>query len=94
MLRRNILPTSTYLSICNKNGELLAAIADMHNIDILDEYKLETKDASLESTSNIIIDANLSEKCIMWFANHIFSGDFVADAVSTAKAPRLRPMLS
>lgn len=94
VLRHDTLPTGTYLSISNENGELQAAIADMRIIDTLDEHKLDTKHALLKSAYSIIIDANLPEESIAWLAKQTFSADFVADAVSTAKAPRLRPILS
>ena len=94
ILRHDNLPTGTYLSISNEKGELQAAIADMRIIDTLDEHKLETKQALLKSAYSIIIDANLSEKSIIWLASQTLTADFVADAVSTAKAPRLRPILS
>jgi pseudouridine kinase len=94
VLRHETLPTGTYLSISNENGTLAAAIADMRIIDTLDEQKLDTKQALLKSAYNIIIDANLPEKSIAWLAQQALSTDFVADAVSTTKAPRLRPILS
>ena len=94
VLRHDTLPTGTYLSISNENGTLEAAIADMRIIDTLDTHKLDTKYAVLKSAYNIIIDANLSVESITWLASQTFTADFVADAVSTAKAPRLRPILS
>lgn len=94
VLRHDTLPTGTYLSISNENGELQAAIADMRIIDTLNEHKLDTKQALLKSAYSIIVDANLSEKSIAWLASQTLTADLVADAVSTAKAPRLRPILS
>ncbi len=94
VLRHDTLPTGTYLSISNENGELQAAIADMRIIDTLDEAKLDSKQALLKSAYRIIVDANLPENLINWLSKQPLSAEFVADAVSTAKAPRLGSILS
>lgn len=93
VLRHDTLPTGTYLAISNDNGELQAAIADMRIIDSLDKQKLNTKHALLQSAYSIVVDANLTAKSIEWIAQQPFSALLIADAVSTAKAPRLRSIL-
>ncbi|PYF79534.1 MULTISPECIES: carbohydrate kinase [Marinomonas] len=94
VLRIDTLPTGTYLAINNDNGELQAAIADMRIIDTLDQQKLSSKLSLLQSAYRIIVDANLSADVISWLSQQTLSTRFIADAVSTAKAPRLRPILS
>jgi pseudouridine kinase len=93
MLRHDTLPTGTYLAINDSTGQLQAAIADMRIIDNLDEQKLSNKQALLQSAYSIIIDANLSAKTIVWLTQQTLSARLIADAVSTAKAPRLRAIL-
>lgn len=93
VLRHETLPTGTYLAINDSNGTLLAAIADMRIIDSLEEQKLSSKQALLQSAHRIIIDANLPAGIIAWLAQQPLSARFIADAVSTAKAPRLRAIL-
>ncbi|MBD5772451.1 carbohydrate kinase [Marinomonas colpomeniae] len=93
VLRHDTLPTGTYLAISNDCGELQAAIADMRIIDSLDEHKLSTKQALLQSAYSIVVDANLTVKSIEWLAQQPLEALFIADAVSTAKAPRLRSIL-
>lgn len=93
IFRHDTLPTGTYLAINNDNGQLQAAIADMRIIDTLDEQKLSSKQALLQSAYSIIIDANLSAEVIEWLAKQSLSARIIADAVSTAKAPRLRSIL-
>ena len=94
ILRHDTLPTGTYLAINNDSGQLQAAIADMRIIDTLDAQKLSSKQALLQSAYSIIIDANLSSDTIEWLARQSLSAQLVADAVSTAKASRLRPILA
>lgn len=93
ILRHDTLPTGTYLAINNDSGQLQAAIADMRIIDTLDAQKLSQKQALLQSAYCIIVDANLSCDTITWLARQTFSAQLVGDAVSTAKAARLRPIL-
>ena len=93
MLRHDSLPTGTYLAINNNLGELQAAVADMRIIDALDEHKLNTKHALLQSAYCILVDANLPQACISWLAQQPLNANFVADAVSAAKANRLRDIL-
>jgi len=93
ILRHDTLPTGTYLAINNDKGQLQAAIADMRIIDTLNEEKLRSKQALLQSAYSIIVDANLSSDTISWLAQQPLSAQFIADAVSTAKAPRLRSIL-
>jgi pseudouridine kinase len=93
IFRHDTLPTGTYLAINNENGQLQAAIADMRIIDTLDAQKLNSKQSLLQSAYSIIIDANLSTDVIAWLARQSLSARLIADAVSTAKAPRLRSIL-
>ncbi|MBJ7538009.1 carbohydrate kinase [Marinomonas transparens] len=94
ILRHESLPTGSYLSINDEDGQLQAAIADMRIIDALDENKLKTKQAILQSAYRIIVDANLPSNTIDWLAQQTFDTNWIADAVSATKAPRLRPILS
>ncbi len=93
ILRHDTLPTGTYLSVSNDQGQLQAAIADMRIIDSLDEQKLRKKLALFHSAQSIIIDANLNPASIEWLALQALEAELIADAVSTAKASRLKPLL-
>ncbi|BFM49891.1 PfkB family carbohydrate kinase [Marinomonas sp. THO17] len=94
VLRHDHLPTGTYLAISNEHGQLQAAIADMRIVDTLEPQRLASKSSLLQSAQSIIVDANLSIDCLDWLSKEYFSAQFIADAVSATKAPKLLPLLN
>jgi len=85
--------TSRYISLCDSNGCMQAAIADMDIIEQLDEQKLSQLAPLLSSSTKIIVDCNLPESGL----NEIFrqgthAGIYV-DAVSASKVLRIRSSL-
>ena len=85
--------TSTYLCLNEASGDLHAAVADMTIIDQMTPERLEPLLETLNQGSMVICDANLPEKTLGWMAEHV-TVPMAADPVSTAKAVRLRPLLS
>ena len=94
IIRHPSFSTSSYLSINDQQGQLVAAIADMDIIDALDANLLSSKLALLQSARRILIEANLSAQSIEWLASQPLKAEFYADAVSATKAIRLRPILN
>jgi len=93
VIRHPDYPTSTYLAVNDHQGQLVAAIADMHIIDALDKPLLSGKLPLFHASQYILIEANLSLSAIEWFSEQDFQAFWVADAVSATKAPRLRSVL-
>lgn len=86
--------TGTYLALNDATGELVAAIAAMDIAESLTPERLRTLQSLLVSADTLIVEANLPEATLAWLATLPLRGTLYADAVSTAKAPRLKPLLS
>jgi pseudouridine kinase len=59
---------SHYLCLLDSDGSLAGAVADMASIDILLPDRLEERVGLLDSADIIILDANIPEPSIAWFA--------------------------
>ena len=86
--------TSTYLSVHDKQGELMTAINDMAVLDCLDAEVLATRMAVLSGAKAWVIDANLSEAALSYLFDHYNGMPIWVDPVSTVKAQRLLPHLA
>ena len=84
--------SSTYLYLCDERGEMLAAVSDMEIVRCLTPEALEGSLERLNASRAVVVDANLEEETIRWLAQHC-TAPLYADPVSSAKAPRLRPLL-
>ena len=86
--------TSTYLSVHDKQGELITAINDMAILDSLDAAALASRIASLSDAKAWVIDANLSDDALSYLFENNAAMKIWVDPVSTIKAQRLIPYLS
>ena len=86
-------PTSTYLAVLDRCGDMQVAVADMDIMDQLTAAKLEPLRNAIGETSLLVIDANLPDDALAWLVNTFGDHDIFADTVSTAKAMRLKPYL-
>lgn len=87
------LPTSTYLSTLDNNGDMRVAIADMRIMDELTANRLAHFRSIIERSSLIILDANLPDDALAWLTDAFTDHTIFADTVSTTKAARLKPYL-
>jgi pseudouridine kinase len=94
LLRHPTLPTSTYLAMNDDQGQLIGALADMNIADALTPDFLAPMRSTLVAADAVVVEANVPEATLAWLATLPLKGTLYADAVSTAKAPRLRPLLS
>ena len=85
--------TSTYLSVLDDTGEILAGINDMSIIDHLSAALLRPQQAMLEQSSLIILDCNLPDDALAWLTGNFTDVPIFADTVSTTKALRIKPYL-
>ena len=85
--------TSSYCYIANPEGEMVLAVSDMELYNQLTPQMLEPSLGWLNSSEAVVLDANLSEKAVGWLCGHV-SVPVFADPVSTAKALKLKPVLS
>jgi pseudouridine kinase len=86
-------PTSTYLAVLDRSGNMQVAVADMAIMDQLTAARLEPLRNAIGETSLLVIDANLPDDALGWVVNTFPDHDIFADTVSTAKAMRLKPYL-
>ena len=90
--------TGQYLALHNPEGDLAAACVDDR---VLSEAPSDLFDTALEALAAAapagaiwFLDANLPEEMLVRLAARLKTGRLMANAVSDAKAPRLRPVLS
>ncbi len=93
VLRVTAAPTSTYLSIVDKQGDMLVAVSDMRIMETLTPAYLQLHKNIIEQANILILDTNLSEKALA----HLFAAyddrTIFVDTVSTSKSTRIRPFL-
>jgi len=86
-------PTSAYLAVLDRTGDMQVAVADMDIMDQLTAARLDPLRNAIGETSLLVIDANLPDDALCWLVNTFPRHDIFADTVSTAKAMRLKPYL-
>ncbi|MDH3756818.1 MAG: carbohydrate kinase family protein [Gammaproteobacteria bacterium] len=86
-------PTSTYLAVLDRCGNMQVAVADMEIMDQLTAARLEPLRNAIGESSLLVIDANLPDDALGWVVNTFPNHDVFADTVSTVKAMRLKPYL-
>jgi pseudouridine kinase len=86
-------PTSTYLAVLDRTGDMQVAVADMDIMDQLTAARLEPLRNAIGETSLLVVDANLPDDALGWVVNTFPDHDVFADTVSIAKAMRLKPYL-
>ena len=84
--------TSTYLVITDHRGEMALAVSDMDVVDRLTPDYIEPWLDTLNQAGLVVVDTNLPAEALAWLANRCTAPIF-ADPVSTAKAPKLEPVL-
>ena len=90
---RRPTPTSSYLAIHNPDGSLVAALVDSKTTEAIVPNDLRLLEPSIQMSQTWIIDANLPEALITYIARNTSGRTLVANAVSPAKASRLRSIL-
>jgi len=98
VVERTGFATGQYLALHNPEGDLAAACVDDRvlseaPVDLFDAA-LDTLAASAPAGAIWFLDANLPEEMLVRLTARLETGRLMANAVSDAKAPRLRPVLS
>ena len=84
--------TSTYLFIADEKGDMSVAVNNTRSSVHQTRAYFESVLPELNRCRAVLLDANLSEEALVFLAENVRVPLF-ADAVSAAKAPRLRPVL-
>ena len=85
--------SSTYLDVIDETGDMRLAVSDMDITDRISPAALEPWLERLNAADAVVVDANLSGAALEYLAGHV-TVPLCADPVSTAKAPKLLPILS
>lgn len=85
-------PSSIYLAVLNKKGEMDLAVSDMEVIEEISTDYLKNIQAVLNRASIIVMDTNLSNASLEYVAE-TYGNKLYLDTVSTAKALKVRPFL-
>ena len=85
--------TSTYLYLTGPDGEMALAVSDMEVCRRITPAYLAGNLPLLQSAQVVVADANIPEESLRFLAENSSAPLFV-DPVSTAKAEKLRPILS
>ena len=81
-----------YLYICDERGDVAAAVNDMALCARMRPALAGGWVPALEACDAVVMDANLPEETLAYLGQTL-TVPLVADCVSAAKAPRLRPIL-
>lgn len=85
--------SSVYLCIGDGRGEMDAAVSDMDVTARITPEHLARHIARINASDAVVADANLSAESLAFLAENC-RVPLYADAVSAAKAPKLRPILA
>ncbi len=82
-------PTSTYMSVLDRRGDMHVAVNDMAVMDELDASALRIHESILKQAMLVIVDANLTESALSWICTAAGGTPLFVDAVSAAKSHRI-----
>ncbi len=85
--------TSTYLYLAAPDGEMVLAVSDMAICEQITPAYLAANRTVLDRAQVVAADANIPQESLIYLADTLTVPLFV-DPVSTAKAEKLRPILS
>ena len=85
--------TALYISVHEKNGEMILALNDTSIINNITPNHLEHYRQLITSSSVIIIDTNLSEETINYIFKNYSKKNIFVDPVSLSKSSKLSPHL-
>ena len=85
--------TSTYLYLAAPDGEMALAVSDMAICEKITPEYLASLRSVLDNAQVVVADANIPAQSLAYLAENLTVPLFV-DPVSTAKAEKLRPILS
>ena len=82
--------TSTYMSILDHEGDMIAAISQMDIYNHLTVDMMKTKKSVIENSRVCVLDTNLREDVLAYILNNCRNVDYFVDTVSTAKAIKIK----
>ena len=92
-LRLEGASTSTYLYLTDEKGEMALAVSDMAICDRITPEYLAANLSLLQGARVVVADTNIPAESLVYLVENCTAPLFI-DPVSTAKAEKLRPILS
>ncbi len=86
--------TDTYLAIYDQHGDMIAAINNMCCVDMISPDDVMTALEDAQPQDIIVLDGNLGDETITTITAAHGDKRIIADAVSTSKATKFKPVLS
>jgi pseudouridine kinase len=87
------VPTSVYLAVMDREGDMHAAVNQMEIMEQLTPSWIDACADACEAADVIVLDANLPAETVSHIAQRFARKPLFADPVSTAKSLRLKPAL-
>jgi len=86
--RDESMRSGIYLCLNNRNGEMIAAVADTEAIRVITPEWLAKRSGEINLSDYIVADTNITEDAIRWLMDNVTVPLFI-DGVSTTKAHRV-----
>ncbi len=93
VIRSKAYDTSTYLSVVDKDGNMVLALSDMESINAITIEYLEKYHKEIVNAKAVVIDTNLTEESIQYIFEKYQNMPIYVDTVSTTKAMKILPYL-
>lgn len=93
MLKLSAIPatkTPTYLAILNEDNEMVAAVADMDEIELLSKEHIKKRDVIFQNADYVILDTNLNPDTLQYIFK-TYQKEFYMDVISCKKAEKIKP---
>lgn len=93
MLKLSAIPatkTPTYLAILNEDNEMVAAVADMDEIESLSKEHIKKRDLIFQNADYIILDTNLNPDTLQYIFK-TYQKEFYMDVISCKKSEKIKP---
>lgn len=85
--------TSTYMSILDDEGDMIAAISHMDIYDYLTIELIKEKKNTIDNSRVCVLDTNLREDVLSYILNNHKNVEFFLDTVSTSKAMKVKNLI-
>ncbi|MFA7673651.1 MAG: carbohydrate kinase family protein [Clostridia bacterium] len=83
-------PSGAYLSLVDKNGDLLSAVCDSTAITNIPFTFIDKETELINRAECILVDCNLSQEMLEYILCKFYNKNIIAECVSSAKAVKLK----
>ncbi len=93
MLKLSSIPatkTPTYIAILNETNEMVAAVADMDEIELLSKEHIKKRNVIFKNADYIVLDTNLNLDTLQYIFK-TYDKEFYIDVISCKKAEKIKP---